>query len=95
MLNRIANVDIYSVSPTYTNPVLAVSHFYLSVHLKRIRKLLESILETPYTGIGKPEPLKYDFSGSWSRRINITDRLIYELQENNVLHIYSMRGHYD
>jgi toxin YoeB len=63
--------------------------------LKRIRKLLESILETPCSGIGKPEPLKYDFSGSWSRRINITDRLIYELQENNILHIYSMRGHYN
>jgi toxin YoeB len=48
-------------------------------NLKRIRKLLESILETPFTGIGKPEPLKYDMAGSWSRRINNVDRLVYEL----------------
>ena len=53
--------------------------------LKRIRKLLESILETPFAGIGKPEGLKYDLSGSWSRRINIVDRLIYELQDDNTI----------
>ncbi|HAH55941.1 MAG TPA: Txe/YoeB family addiction module toxin [Flavobacterium sp.] len=64
-------------------------------NLKRIRKLLESILETPFTGIGKPEPLKYDMAGSWSRRINIVDRLVYELQDNNDVYIYSMKGHYD
>ena len=63
--------------------------------LKRIRKLLESILETPFTGIGKPEPLKYDLNGSWSRRINTTDRLVYEIQENNLIHIYSLKGHYN
>lgn len=38
--------------------------------LKRIRKLLESILETPFEGIGKPEPLKHNLSGKWYRRIN-------------------------
>ena len=64
-------------------------------NLKRIRKLLESILETPFTGIGKPEPLKYDMAGSWSRRINIVDRLVYEFQDNNDIYIYSMKGHYD
>jgi toxin YoeB len=64
-------------------------------NLKRIRKLLESILETPFTGIGKPEPLKYDMAGSWSRRINNVDRLVYELQDNNDVYIYSMKGHYD
>ena len=64
-------------------------------NLKRIRKLLESILETPFTGIGKPEPLKYDMAGSWSRRINIVDRLVYELQDNNDIYIYSMKWHYD
>ena len=63
-------------------------------NLKRIRKLLESILETPFTGIGKPEPLKYDMAGSWSRRINIEHRLVYELQDNNDVYIYSMKGHY-
>lgn len=63
--------------------------------LKRIRKLLESILETPFAGIGKPEPLKYDLNGFWSRRINITDRLVYEIQENKIIHIHSMKGHYN
>jgi toxin YoeB len=63
--------------------------------LKRIRKLLEIILETPFTGIGKPEPLKYDMAGSWSRRINNVDRLVYELKDNNDIYIYSMKGHYD
>lgn len=44
--------------------------------LKRIRKLIESIIETPYEGIGKPEILKYNLSGCWSRRINKEHRLI-------------------
>lgn len=65
-----------------------------AANLKRIRKLLESILETPFTGIGKPEPLKYDMAGSWSRRINTVDRLVYELQESNDVYIFSMKGHY-
>lgn len=56
-------------------------------NLKRIRKLLESVLETPFTGIGKPEPLKYDMVGSWSRRINTVDRLVYDLQDNNDIYI--------
>ena len=43
---------------------------------KRIKKLLADILEHPYTGIGKPEPLKYELAGKWSRRINTEHRLI-------------------
>lgn len=52
-------------------------------NLKRIRKLLESILVNPYTGIGKPEALKYNLSGVWSRRINQIDRLVYEINESS------------
>lgn len=62
--------------------------------LKRIRLLLENILETPYSGIGKPEPLKHELSGKWSRRITKTDRLIYQVIENK-LFIFSLKGHYD
>ncbi|OFY66877.1 MAG: hypothetical protein A3H98_13985 [Bacteroidetes bacterium RIFCSPLOWO2_02_FULL_36_8] len=62
--------------------------------LKRIRKLLENILETPFTGIGKPEGLKYDFSGCWSRRINAIDRLVYEPLDNGNIRVHSMKGHY-
>jgi toxin YoeB len=62
--------------------------------LKRIRKILESILEDPYKGIGKPEPLKHEFSGCWSRRINASERVVYELSDDIVIHIHSLRGHY-
>jgi toxin YoeB len=61
--------------------------------LKRIRLLLESIKDTPYSGIGKPEALKYDQSGNWSRRINQEHRLIYEIEPDRIL-IHSLKGHY-
>ncbi|MGZ3872978.1 MAG: Txe/YoeB family addiction module toxin [Mucilaginibacter sp.] len=47
----------------------------------------------PETGIGRPERLKYQLSGMWSRRINREHRLIYEIAENAVF-IYSAKGHY-
>ncbi|HLN73308.1 MAG: Txe/YoeB family addiction module toxin [Methylococcaceae bacterium] len=62
--------------------------------LKRIRLLLENILETPYGGIGKPEALKHELSGKWSRRITKTDRLIYQVIENKVF-VFSLKGHYE
>jgi toxin YoeB len=63
------------------------------VVLKRIRKLLEVIRETPFEGIGKSEPLRYNLSGCWSRRINQEHRLVYEVGEN-LITVLSMRGHY-
>lgn len=62
--------------------------------LKRINLLIKDILRTPFEGIGNPEPLKYDFSGYWSRRIDREHRLVYQVEEDNVL-IYSCRFHYD
>jgi toxin YoeB len=59
----------------------------------RITKLIEDIQLHPETGLGNPEPLKYELSGLWSRKIDIGNRLIYEIFENN-LHVISMRGHY-
>lgn len=64
---------------------------------KKIEQLITSILENPFEGIGKPEPLKYELSGSWSRRINKEHRIVYEVYDNNklvILEIQSLKGHY-
>ena len=60
---------------------------------KRITKLLESISKTPYSGIGKPEPLKYELQGYWSRRITEEHRLVYTVKDNRIK-VISMRFHY-
>lgn len=59
----------------------------------KIARLIENILKTPFEGIGKPEPLKHNLAGKWSRRITSADRLIYEISENT-LYIYSLKEHY-
>lgn len=62
--------------------------------LNKIEKLVESILVNPYEGIGKPEALKYNLSGYWSRRIDNEHRLIYTVKEDTI-QILSMMGHYE
>jgi toxin YoeB len=62
--------------------------------LKKINDLIKDIQKTPYEGMGKPEPLKYDLTGLWSRRIDREHRLVYQANENEIL-IYSCRYHYD
>lgn len=62
---------------------------------KKISALIEDILKHPYTGIGKPEGLKYQMSGSWSPRITLTDRLVYTVNmETNTIEIETAKGHY-
>jgi toxin YoeB len=61
---------------------------------KKIEELLQSITETPFRGVGKPEPLKYESSGKWSRRINHEHRIVYSL-DGDKLNIYSLNGHYN
>jgi len=61
--------------------------------VKKIEKLLVSIQDTPFAGLGKPEPLKYKYSGKWSRRIDGEHRLIYGIDEE-IIYIYSFKGHY-
>jgi toxin YoeB len=59
--------------------------------------LIEAIELNPFAGIGKPEPLKHNLAGSWSRRINREHRLVYEISSENeiiILEIQSLRGHY-
>ena len=65
-------------------------------NLVKISKIIEELREHPYTGIGKPEQLKYNLQGLWSRRINQKDRLIYEVVEDVVsVYILSAIGHYE
>ncbi|MEA3316616.1 MAG: Txe/YoeB family addiction module toxin [Bacteroidota bacterium] len=62
--------------------------------LKRINNLLKEISRTPFDGIGKPEALKYKYKGFWSRRIDGEHRLIYKVNEDEIL-IAKCRYHYD
>ena len=63
-------------------------------NVKKINALLKAISREPYTGIGKPEALKYDYQGFWSRRIDGEHRLIYKVKEEEI-HIAKCRFHYD
>lgn len=58
--------------------------------LKRINKLINDVKRSPFEGIGKPEPLKENLSGFWSRRIGDTNRLVYAV-DNQVITIISCR----
>ncbi len=61
--------------------------------LKKINALLQDIKRNPFDGLGKPEPLKHEMAGTWSRRINQEHRLVYEVFEGNIL-VVSCRYHY-
>ncbi len=61
--------------------------------LKRINALVRDIERSNFEGLGKPEPLKGDLSGFWSRRIDDVNRLVYRIS-GDVLEILSCRGHY-
>ncbi len=68
------------------------------VIMNKITALIEDIQLHPYEGIGKPEPLKYELSGKWSRRINKEHRIIYRVSEEDtieILNIFSLKGHYE
>jgi toxin YoeB len=60
----------------------------------KIVALITSISETPFSGIGKPEPLKFDLKGKWSRRISQEHRIVYEVTDNEI-RIISCKFHYD
>ena len=63
--------------------------------VEKIKEILRDIAEHPYSGIGKPEPLRHNLTGKWSRRINKADRIIYSVDGEIVLvYIFSMKGHY-
>lgn len=63
--------------------------------MKKIQSLIFEMQDSPKKGTGKPEQLKNNLSGYWSRRINREHRIVYKIDENrNIITIYSMRGHY-
>ena len=81
---------------TFTENAWADYTFWKSENKKishRIDKLIKDICREPFEGLGKPEPLKYELTGLWSRRIDSEHRLIYTVAENDVV-ILACRYHY-
>jgi toxin YoeB len=64
------------------------------VVLKKLFTLLEELAHQPFTGTGKPELLKHELAGMWSRRINREHRLVYEVK-GDIVFILSVKGHYE
>ena len=62
--------------------------------LRRINLLVEATLREPFTGIGKPEPLRENLSGYWSRRIDESNRLVYAVEDEQIV-VIACRYHYD
>lgn len=62
--------------------------------LKRINNIIKDITRNPYEGLGKPEPLRYALQGYWSRRITLEDRIIYKVENDNLI-IISCAKHYE
>lgn len=61
--------------------------------LKKIAQLTGAIIENPFEGIGKPESLRYNLAGKWSRRISQEHRFVYSIV-NDTLFVYSLKDHY-
>ena len=62
--------------------------------LMKINEIINDIQRNPFEGLGKPEPLKFELSGLWSRRIDREHRLVYKVSENEI-QIFSCKFHYD
>ena len=62
--------------------------------VKKINQLIKDILREPFDGIGKPEPLKGNLTGFWSRRIDDTNRIVYKEVDGTII-IASCKGHYE
>ena len=77
-----AQADKYKIKKSYSRAIQ-----------NRLKRMVEEMLKTPYTGIGKPEPLKYELTGSWSRRLTNKERVVYYV-ENETLNIVRYLSHY-
>jgi toxin YoeB len=62
--------------------------------VRKVNSLLRDIIRHPYSGLGKPETLKHDLAGLWSRRIDHEHRLVYRADDEELI-VYSCRFHYD
>jgi toxin YoeB len=82
----------------YTNKALKDIEYWKNSGNKKIQdrivELLKSIEEDPFKGIGKPEPLRFDLAGYWSRRVDKKNRIVYSVEKNRII-IISVRFHYD
>ena len=82
---------------SFTKDAWKEYQFYL-INNKRIAErivlLVDAIAVDPFSGIGKPEPLKYKYSGYWSRRVDNENRLIYRFIDNKTIEIVGCKGHY-
>lgn len=61
--------------------------------IKKFYSLLENCCQTPFDGLGQPEPLKMNYTGYWSRRINLEHRIIYKVETERIV-VHSLYGHY-
>ena len=66
---------------------------YDKKNLKRINELIKDIKRSPFSGLGKPEPLRFEFQGCWSRRINREHRLVYKVLDGTLV-VLAARFHY-
>ncbi len=87
----------------YTVEISSMARKELQVHyrsgnksvIRKIEQIFIELSNTPYEGIGNPEPLKYDLAGFWSRRINRKNRIVYRVFESKVVvFVISAIGHY-
>jgi toxin YoeB len=81
---------------TFTPTALDDLRYWLKTDKRqadRILALLEEIRRTPFEGAGKPEPLRFQLAGCWSRRIDREHRLVYQVEENEVV-VIACRYHY-
>lgn len=84
-----------NLSPRAQRDIEALRKAGDKVSIKKINTLLVELVEHPYTGTGKPEDLKGNLSGLWSRRINQKDRLVYKVEEEVItVTVVQARGHY-
>ena len=85
-----------ALSPQSKKELLAIQKQSNKALIRKIEKLFFELSEHPATGTGKPETLRGDHSGYWSRRLNKKDRIIYRIDDSIVLvYVISMKGHYN
>ena len=84
------------MTASFTEEAWEDYEYWINTDKKMVRKIntiLKDIKQSPFSGIGKPEPLRYELQGFWSRRINLEHRLVYKIENDDIL-ILSCRFHY-
>ncbi len=80
--------------PQFAKEYQNIAKFGDEKKLNRIDRLIENACQTPFSGLGKPEALRFGLSGLWSRRITQKDRLIYSVEGDTIV-LHQCLGHYD